>query len=152
MESKRDILNNLLVVLFNNILNIEEKALKKGAFENLTISELHVIEVVGQEKSPNMTRIANRLGVTVGTLTIAINNLVRKGYVMRTRDEDDRRVVKIGLTESGEAAYRHHEAFHDDMIEFAIRTLSDAETGVLVEALSKITLYFEEKYGEDIER
>ncbi|MBS7526094.1 MarR family transcriptional regulator [Fusibacter paucivorans] len=151
MESKRDILNNLLVVLFNNILTIEEKALKTGDFKNLTISELHVIEAVGLEKAPNMTRIANRLGVTVGTLTIAVNNLVRKGYVQRVRDENDRRVVKIGLTDTGEAAYRHHEAFHDDMIEFVIRTLSDGETGVLVEALSKITLYFEEKYGEGIQ-
>ena len=149
MNNKREVLNNLLVVLFNNILTIEEKALKKGAFGDLSISELHVIEAVGQESPPSMTRIANRLNVTVGTLTIAINNLVRKGYVQRVKDENDRRVVRVELTPSGEAAFRHHEIFHEEMIEFTISTLSDEQSGMLVEALSKTTLYFEEKYGSE---
>ena len=40
------------------------------------------------------SEVAKELSITVGTLTVAINNLVKKGYVERLRSEDDRRVVK----------------------------------------------------------
>ena len=50
--------------------------------------------------------------MTVGTLTIAINHLVKKGYVERSRSEEDRRVVLVSLSEKGEKAYFHHRMFH----------------------------------------
>nr|WP_204664403.1 MarR family transcriptional regulator [Fusibacter tunisiensis] len=146
LDSKREVINRVLVTLFNNILHIEEKALKTGPYKNLTISELHVIEAIGKEGPSPMSVIAAKLYVTVGTLTIAINNLVRKGYVMRERSETDRRVVLIQLTDLGVDAHKHHEIFHNEMIEYTMASLSDEESDVLTKALSKITDYFAEKY------
>lgn len=147
MDSKKKaVLNHLLVVLFNNILSIEEKALKTGPFKNLTMSELHVIEAIGHHKATQMSSVAARLHVTVGTLSIAINNLVKKGYVERVRSEEDRRVVNIVLTEKGFEAFAHHEAFHQEMIDFTIAELDELESDVLVKALSKVTDYFNKKY------
>lgn len=148
MDSKKEVLNHLLVVMFNQILNIEEAALKKGKFNNLTLSELHVITAIGCEMALPMTVIASKLDVTVGTLTIAMNNLVKKGYVTRVRSEEDRRVVLIALTEIGVEAYAHHEAFHEEMINFTMSSLSSTETDVLVKTLSKVTDYFNRKYHE----
>jgi DNA-binding MarR family transcriptional regulator len=145
-DDKRNVLNHLLVVLFKNILQIEEKALKTGQFKNLTIGELHVIEAIGIDRTSPMSAIAAKLDITVGTLTISMNNLVRKGYVNRTRSDEDRRVVLIALTDLGEKAYYHHEAFHKEMIGFTLNSLSEEESDVLVRALSKITRYFNEKY------
>ena len=146
MDSKKEVLNHLLVVLFNQILNIEEKALKKGPFNNLTIGELHVIEAIGDHSENAMTAIATRLDITVGTLTIAMNNLVKKGFVTREKSEIDRRVVLIGLTEVGREAYLHHRAFHEEMIAFTMSSLNESEGDVLIKALSKINDYFKKKY------
>lgn len=49
-------------------------------------------------KKKTTSEVAKELSITVGTLTTAINKLVKKGYVERIRSEDDRRVVKLGLT------------------------------------------------------
>ena len=46
-----------------------------------------------------MSAVAKSLSVTVGTLTIAMNHLVKKGYVERRRSEEDRRVVLVSLSE-----------------------------------------------------
>ena len=46
-----------------------------------------------------MTHVANILEINVSTLTTTINKLVKKGYVERLRDDKDRRIVKIGLSE-----------------------------------------------------
>ena len=52
-----------------------------------------------------MSSIAKELSVTVGTLTIAMNSLVKKGYVKRERGEEDRRVVYISLSDKGKKAF-----------------------------------------------
>lgn len=148
MEQGKEVLNHLLVVMFNQILNIEEKALKKGPFSNLTLSELHVIEAIGLDATLPMSAIAAKLDVTVGTLTIAMNSLVKKGYVSRVRSESDRRVVLICLTDNGKEAYMHHSAFHKEMIDYTMSVISPEEGDILIKALEKITDYFNQKYLE----
>ncbi|OJV65914.1 MAG: MarR family transcriptional regulator [Clostridiales bacterium 38-18] len=146
MDSRREVLNHLLVELFNQILSIEEKALKIGDFSDLTLNELHVIDATGYDQTSPMTHIATKLGVTVGTLTIAMNNLVKKGYINRVRSDEDRRVVLITLTDKGRLAYRHHSQFHEDMINFTIDALDESEGDVLIKSLTKIINYFDQKY------
>ena len=90
----------------------------------------------------NMSTIAKLLSVTVGTLTIAMNSLVKKGYVIRERGKEDRRVVYISLSEKGLRAYRHHEEFHRQMIEAVLENLTEDETESLVKALAKLERWF----------
>lgn len=87
-----------MVDIFNDILTIEETALKKGAFSDLSVKEMHTIEAIGMYQPRTMTEVAQDLKITVGTLTTAINRLVKKGYVERNRIEDDRRIVQVQLT------------------------------------------------------
>lgn len=135
-------LNDLLVKLFNNILTFEENALITEPFTDISLNDMHVIEAIGIDQKKNMSSIAKVLEVTVGTLTIAMNNLVKKGYVKRVRSAKDRRVVLVSLTEKGEMAYKHHEVFHDKMIKEIMMRLNDSQLDVLVEALHSIQDYF----------
>ena len=89
-----------------------------------------------------MSSVAKDLSVTVGTLTIAVNNLVKKAYVRRSRSEKDRRVVLISLTEKGKKAYHHHKRFHDEMIQATLEGLSQEESEILVKALSNLCSFF----------
>ena len=89
-----------------------------------------------------MSTIAKTLSVTVGTLTIAINNLVKKDYVRRVRSDQDRRVVLISLTEKGRKAYDHHKNFHQQMIDSIIKEFPEEEMAVLVKALKNLTEFF----------
>ncbi len=146
MKEAYNILNELLVETFNDILEIEQKALKEGAFSELSITEIHTIEAIGMYERKTMTEVAKTLDITVGTLTTAINNLVKKGYVERKRDEMDRRVVKIELTRKGKLAYRVHEKFHSDMVKATIEGLTKEEEGILIKSLDKLNNFFKEKY------
>ena len=87
-------LNEVLVHLFNHTLKIEEESLIKDEFKDISMNDMHIIEAVGDGEPKNMSSIARIVGVTVGTLTIAMNNLVKKGYVIRTRSEKDRRMLR----------------------------------------------------------
>lgn len=93
-----------------------------------------------------MSEVAQILKITVGTLTTAINKLIKKGYVERKRIEEDRRVVLIKLTKRGKLAFRIHEKFHQDMVNTSIDGLNEEEEEILISSLNKINIFFKEKY------
>ena len=135
-------LNEVLVRLFRNINVIEERAICTGDYKDVTANDMHVIEAIDMEEARNMTSVARSLGVTTGTLTIAVNSLVKKGYVERVRSEEDRRVVLVSLSEKGKRAYLHHRQFHEQMIEAIVEELSEEEQAVLEKALVKLDRFF----------
>lgn len=135
-------LNEVLVKLFRDITTIEEQAIKTGEYKELTVNDMHVIEAVDVHEPKNMTSVARALSVTTGTLTISVNGLVKKGYVERTRSEEDRRVVLISLTEKGRKAFAQHQRFHRQMIDAAVENLNREEQEVLERALQNLTRFF----------
>lgn len=148
MDNTYSILNTTLVKLFNQILEIERKCLITEEFKDISYNDMHIIECIGLDRPMNMSAIAREMGVTVGTLTIAVNGLVKKGYVNRRRSEIDRRVVYISLTEKGTAAYRHHEAFHQEMIAGITDHLNEEEQKLLTGVLERLNQYFQNKYRQ----
>lgn len=140
-------LNEVLVKLFRDINNIEEQAVKKGEFKDLTVNDMHVIEAIDAKEAKNMSTVARTLLVTTGTLTISVNGLVKKGFVERTRSEEDRRVVLISLAEKGRRAFAQHERFHQNMIEAVIKGLTQEEQVVLGKALVNLNEFFRTMQG-----
>ena len=142
------VLNKLLVQLFNDILQIEKNAMNNTEFKDLSITEIHTIEAIGKEGNRTMGEIANDLRITVGTLTTAINRLIKKGYVERKRIEEERRGVVVYLTESGKKVFDEHTLFHKEMIDEVAKNFEDYELKVLTKALSKVSEFFEDKYQD----
>lgn len=128
-------------------MELEEKKLITDEFSDLTYNDMHVIEAIGRQEPLKMSQIAKKLTVTTGTLTKSVDALEKKGYVRRERSSNDKRVVKIILTERGIQAYEHHERFHQDMIAFILDNVSEEESKVLQSALEKLMTYFVQKYS-----
>ena len=78
-------INKILVHLFNDIWGLEEKAVITEEFKDLTNNDMHIIEAVGLGDGNNMSTIAKKLGITVGSLTTSMNSLVNKKYAVRHR-------------------------------------------------------------------
>jgi len=106
-------------VLLNKVYDyhtgLEQKFVAGSEFRDISVNDMHIIDAIGPKMSRNMSAVAKMMRVTVGTLTIAVNNLVKKGYIVRGRSEKDRRVVLISLSGRGEAAYHHHQQFYEQM-------------------------------------
>ena len=143
-----DVFHDILVNLFQEIMDIEEKALITAEFKNISVNDMHIIEAIGTGEPKNMSTVAKLMSVTVGTITIAINNLVKKGYVSRVRSEEDRRVVLIFLTEKGKRAYQHHREFHDGMVKALVEGLDEGQQKILVKSLLNLRTFFD-SYKKD---
>ena len=142
-------LKEVLVNLFNDIMDIEQKAIITPEFKDITNNDMHVIDAIGVGTPKNMSSIARELSVTVGTLTIAMNSLVKKGYVVRERSSEDRRVVYISLSEKGKKAYEHHASFHRQMIQGVMEELDGKELEVLVKTLKHLNSWFRQVQQKD---
>ena len=141
-----DTINDVLVNLFNEIWKIEEEAIINGEFTDISVNDMHIIEAISKKDGNNMSIIAKKLDITVGSLTTSMNGLVRKGYAVRERSEADRRVVYIKLTQKGIRAYIHHENFHKQMTKAVIDSLdNEQEVNVLVKALKGLSVFFRDQ-------
>ena len=135
-------INDILVHLFNEIWELEEKAIITEEYKDITNNDMHIIEAIGLGEGNNMSTIAKKLNITVGSLTTSMNSLVKKKYTERIRSEEDRRVVYIRLTEKGIKAYHHHEEFHKKMTDAVVKALDQEEEPVLVKTLNSLAEFF----------
>lgn len=136
-------INELLYRIYDSILHIEQLAIKQGAVQDLSFAEIHTLEAVGT-KQQSMNELARELGITTGALTAAMTRLEKKGYVIRKRSENDRRLVMAELTKRGLAMYNTHKRFHDNMVDENQLGLSDGEMEALVTSLGKVCDYLEQ--------
>jgi len=143
--SPKEVINELLVDVFNHILSIEADVLKQRGVK-ISMTEVHVLEAIKNSQIPTMGSVAQKLRVTLGTLTTSINVLVRKNYVARYRDESDRRKVYLKLSDSALEVLKVHDEFHNEMVSSLFKDLELEKDEVLMKSLENISQYFKEHY------
>lgn len=133
-------LNDFLTGAFNSILKLEEEVIKHANDIPLSVSELHLIEAIGRCKSPKNTvsDISAALRITMSSVTIAVNKLVKKGFAVKDRGTKDGRSVHITLTEQGRKMDEYHTFFHEQMVEHISSGLSEKDKSALMTGLEKL--------------
>ncbi|BDU50541.1 MarR family winged helix-turn-helix transcriptional regulator [Haliovirga abyssi] len=133
---KTKIVNELLEEFYKVFYEIEELSLKQG-IKTLTTTELHIIEAIGTN-SLTMNQLSDKLGITMGTATVAINKLLKKEFINRNRCEHDRRKVYVSLTKTGIDALKYHQNFHKIIISNITKELSSEELENFINSFNKI--------------
>ncbi|MFS9028548.1 MarR family transcriptional regulator [Streptococcus cristatus] len=138
------LVNDYLTSIFNNVLVIEESSLRGSQFKDVSIKEMHTIDVIGTMPNATPSDISKELLVTLGTVTTSLNNLERKGYIERRRSSIDRRVVHLSLTKKGRLLYRLHKRFHNRMVMQVVEGLSPEEKNAMQKGLQNLYNFLEE--------
>ena len=86
------------------------------AIKCLTTTELHIIECIGLEKI-TIKDLSQRLGITMGTTSTAVNKLEEKKFLNRVRSKSDKRKVYVNLNKKGLVALNYHGNFHTTTLE-----------------------------------
>ncbi|XCY66265.1 MarR family transcriptional regulator [Streptococcus iniae] len=139
-----DKINEYLVNVFNRILVIEEISLKTSQFSDVSLKEMHTIEIIGKFDQVTPSDIARELMVTLGTVTTSLNKLDTKGYIERTRSISDRRVVYLTLTKRGRLLDRLHAKFHKNMVGQVVADMDDEAMKALLRGLENLHQFLED--------
>ena len=138
------LINEYLTSIFNNVLVIEEVSLRGSRFKDISIKEMHTVDVIGNFSDVTPSFVSKELMVTLGTVTTCLNNLERKGYIERIRSDQDRRVVYLHLTKKGRLVHRLHRRFHKAMVEKVIDGMSPEEINVMGKGLTNLYQFLED--------
>ncbi len=138
----KQVINELLVDIFNDILKLEHKAIESFAGSSLTMSEMHILEAIGNNTDAQMSDIAKKLRITLPTLTVSVQRLEEKGYITRQRHDVDRRKVTAGLTDKGKQAYEYHAQYHARMMDALFLNLELDKMPVLMDSMSMLRDFF----------
>jgi len=130
-------LTHELLAFFNGFSSWENSIVRSS---DLTVSEAHALEVLGEHEKMNMKGLAQKLGVTTGTTTVTVDRLEKKNLARRESTTEDRRVNLIALTDIGNKAFDEHHAFHLHLTEQMTSVLNDDEIKQLLETLKKINI------------
>ena len=69
---------------------------------DLTVAQLRVMLILRTEGPVRMSRVASNIGTALSTATGIVDNLIKKDFVLRGIDSNDRRVVICKLSPEGE--------------------------------------------------
>jgi DNA-binding MarR family transcriptional regulator len=154
MDTFNSQLNHVLVETFNTILKVEEEMLKSSTNIDLSINEMHLIESVGKNNTNGKTisDLAQIQNITLPSVTIAINKLVKKGYVKKEKSDTDGRVVFVKLTTAGLRIDKIHHYFHLKMVNEISQEMTDHEKEVFIQGMAKLNGFFNKKLSRMIQK
>ncbi len=107
--------------------------------DGLTASQFSAMKVLRIHGKLAQRDIAKYILKSGGNITVLVDNLERVGLVRRDRDTDDRRIVYVSLTPSGEALFDRLYPGHLDRIREAMGPLTDEECELLSAVLQKVS-------------
>lgn len=140
-------INDLLVSLYTSIEKMEQQMLTSAKNFDLSIREIHFLDAVGRDKEQfplgkTISELAECLGITLPSVTLAVNKLQKKGFLVKERSVSDGRIVHIHLTREGQKVYRLHRLFHTRMVNAVAAELSQEEKNALTSGVRKMRNFF----------
>ena len=136
-EKLADYINNMMDIVIKS-----QCSCLNDASSELSMQELKTIQFIGDKKQCIMREISDHLMLAVSTLTAIIDKLVKKKFVTRYRLDDDRRIVRVELTEKGKEIYKIDRNHHVHLGEGMLKYLNEEEQEMLLNLLFKINSNF----------
>jgi len=126
---------------------------RQSPIVGLKPSEIMVLYCLRKRTPPDspgikVSELSSALMVATPTITQLINGLETNGFVERTMDPEDRRVVRIKLTDKGSSTVDKATDSFFDSFNGLVEYLGEEESSQLAEVLSKVYRYFSEQKKE----
>src|SRR5712671_7329769 len=126
----------VLMKSFRALRAVAEKSLKLGQ-TGLGDSDFRVLEVLLHKGPLPVNTIGPKVWLTPGSISVAVDRLVKKGLVSRRDHPGDRRVRRVALTPKGRALIRRGFGEHAAAMEDVAGVLSKSERLTLLRLLKK---------------
>lgn len=125
--------------LSHSLAEMEELAREDHNLNDLTLVQMHYLEIISELSNPNITELATAMSLTKPTVTVALDKLMQKGYVAKIQSDEDRRSSHLHLTKKGMQINAVHEHAHARFVELMEEALEPAELEQLTILLEKLT-------------
>jgi DNA-binding MarR family transcriptional regulator len=126
-------------LLFLRKIQDKADALLIDSLKNLSMQELNVLNIIGDQGSCIMSKIAESAYLSLSSITVIVDKLVKANLVDRIRSEKDRRIVQGVLTEAGQKIYQIQIDHLHAILRKLLNTLTLEEQMHFLKIFKKIT-------------
>ena len=116
-----------------------ERPVANGSDVEVSRQETKAVIVLGRRGPIMMSDLARILNMALSTATNTIDKLVAKELVERSRGDEDRRIVQVGLSEKGAHLYESFVECQLAMGRGMLEALSHGEREIFLELMAKMT-------------
>lgn len=146
IEAFADRLNEIMPVMFKEFTKKLTKELHKT---DITLPQFFVLEFLGREGESKMTELAHFMNVTTAAMTGIVGRLVRDSYIERIYDQNDRRIIKVKLTNEGSSIVRKICERKQQMIVKVFGKISEVDREQYLRILNQIKKIMLEEHEEN---
>jgi MarR family 2-MHQ and catechol resistance regulon transcriptional repressor len=111
----------------------------------LTQPQFGVLEMLGHLGPLTIGDIGKRMLVTAGCITVILDNLEKEGLVERVRSGEDRRVINVQLTTTGQATFKRIFRRHAKRVTELASVLTEEEQAQLSDLLKRLGIGLRDK-------
>ncbi|MGS0692423.1 MarR family winged helix-turn-helix transcriptional regulator [Shewanella sp. 0m-4] len=139
MNNQDDNLNHAMIEFYEKLSSWEMAVVKDKGF---SLPQVHTVEILGLNGPMRMKELAQKIGITTGTLTVQIDKMVDAGLVIRVPHANDRRSILVELTESGREMFEEHDKLHIQLTQDLTAKFDATERAQLLHFLERINREF----------
>lgn len=118
-------LSRFIVDYIEEVRELLSSDLWENIFLNCSKNEVFIFWLLYQKRAVNMTEIADYIHVPLNTATGIISRMEKSGLVVRTRSEEDKRVVNIGFSPKG---IEQFEALIKELARYGVKVMASFTT------------------------
>lgn len=131
-------LEDIIAKLSAYMGRMEEEAKEQYNLKELTLTQMHYLEMISELENPNLTELAAAMKLTKPTITVLVDKLIEKELVYKVQSDADRRSTHLHLSERGKLINQMHEYAHRRIAEQIEKKINTDEMAQLTLLLEKI--------------
>ena len=142
----KDRVSYALMTVAWKLFELNKKLQNFGTDTELFESEIHMIMYIKDNPDLHVSGLANKIGVTKGAVSQTVTKLVKKGMVLKVRDDNNLSRTLLRLTPKGKIAYREHEKLHykfDIEVEKLLSEATKDQKSFLLTFLADLEIYID---------
>lgn len=135
--------------LEKEFLNLQERLARTAHRHHKMLGQSRLLKILQEKKTASQRELVELSGVSPQSIGEALGKLERHGFITRTQDENDKRMVNVTLTEKGAAVdlaekanckHKHKES----MTEMLFKNFSEEEKMVFAGLLERVNINYDE--------
>ncbi len=104
----------------------------------LTPGQVFVLHFIDQQGHCSVSNLADKMEVNPSAITVMLDRLESHHFVVRSRNQTDRRVVTVSVTDEGKTALAKVMKARKKIMLYCLSQLPDKELNALVESLENL--------------
>lgn len=132
-------LNQAIIEFYDKLSSWEHSVVRDKGF---SLAQVHTLEVLGCHGAMRMKELADKLGITMGTLTVQVDKLAAADLIQRRPHQTDGRSIVVELTEAGQKIYQEHDELHLSLTQDITSKLTTTQIEQLVTCIEAMNAEF----------